>query len=129
MSNEYLTLFKELAHAVELLAEQVMEYDHKNNDDSGEQTAQIMRDDFAALTSKLENEEVVLERNDYIKLLTGVYIIVNNLQDKIANLRKTVDGYQTNVGAKLQRIMNETTNDEEAQKLAEELFKIPQLNT
>lgn len=124
MSNEYLTLFKELAHAVELLAEQVMEYDHNNNDDSGEKTAQIMRDDFAALTSKFENEEVVLERNDYIKLLTGVYIIVNNLQDKITNLRKTIDGYQTNVGAKLQRIMNETTNDEEAQKLAEELFKI-----
>lgn len=124
MSNEYLTLFKELAHAVELLAEQVMEYDHNNKDDSGEKTAQIMRDDFAALTSKFENEEVVLERNDYIKLLTGVYIIVNNLQDKITNLRKTIDGYQTNVGAKLQRIMNETTNDEEAQTLAEELFKI-----
>ena len=124
MNKEYLTLFKELAHAVELLAEQVMEYDHKHNDDSGEKTAQIMRDDFAALSSKFENEEAVLERNDYIKLLTGVYIIVNNLQDKITNIKKTIDGYNTNVRAKLQRIMNETKTDEEANQLANELFNI-----
>ena len=124
MKKEYLNLFKELAHAVELLAEQVMEYDHTNNDDSGEKTAQVMRDDFAALTQKFEAEEVNLERNDYIKLLTGVYIIVNNLRDKITNLKKTIDGYQTDVGAKLQRIMNETKTDEEANTLANELFSI-----
>ncbi len=123
MNKEYQNLFKELAHAVELLAEQVMEYDHNHNDDEGEKTAQIMRDDFAALTEKF-NAEVALERNDYIKLLTGVYIIINNLQDKITNLKKTIDGYQTNVGAKLQRIMNETKTDEEANTLANELFSI-----
>ena len=124
MNKEYQNLFKELAHAVELLAEQVMEYDHSHNDDEGEKTAQIMRDDFAALTDKFNTEEVALERNDYIKLLTGVYIIINNLQDKITNLKKTIDGYQTNVGAKLQRIMNETKTDEEANTLANELFSI-----
>lgn len=124
MNKEYQNLFKELAHAVELLAEQVMEYDHSHNDDEGEKTAQIMRDDFAALTEKFNAEEVALERNDYIKLLTGVYIIINNLQDKITNLKKTIDGYQTNVGAKLQRIMNETKTDEEANTLANELFSI-----
>lgn len=124
MNKEYQNLFKELAHAVELLAEQVMEYDHNHNDDEGEKTAQIMRDDFAALTEKFNAEEVALERNDYIKLLTGVYIIVNNLQDKITNLKKTIDGYQTNVSAKLQRIMNETKTDEEANTLANELFSI-----
>jgi hypothetical protein len=101
-----------------------MEYDHSHNDDEGEKTAQIMRDDFAALTEKFNAEEVALERNDYIKLLTGVYIIINNLQDKITNLKKTIDGYQTNVGAKLQRIMNETKTDEEANTLANELFSI-----
>ena len=124
MNKEYQNLFKELAHAVELLAEQVMEYDHSHNDDEGEKTAQIMRDDFAALTEKFNAEEVALERNDYIKLLTGVYIIINNLQDKITNLKKTIDGYQTNVSAKLQRIMNETKTDEEANTLANELFSI-----
>ena len=124
MNKEYQNLFKELAHAVELLAEQVMEYDHSHNDDEGEKTAQIMRDDFAALTEKFNAEEVALERNDYVKLLTGVYIIINNLQDKITNLKKTIDGYQTNVGAKLQRIMNETKTDEEANTLANELFSI-----
>ncbi len=124
MNKEYQNLFKELAHAVELLAEQVMEYDHSHNDDEGEKTAQIMRDDFAALTEKFNAEEIALERNDYIKLLTGVYIIINNLQDKITNLKKTIDGYQTNVGAKLQRIMNETKTDEEANTLANELFSI-----
>lgn len=124
MNKEYQNLFKELAHAVELLAEQVMEYDHNHNDDEGEKTAQIMRDDFAALTEKFSADEPALERIDYIKLLTGVYIIVNNLQDKITNLKKTIDGYQTNVGAKLQRIMNETKTDEEANNLAAELFNI-----
>ena len=124
MNKEYLNLFKELAHAVELLAEQVMEYDHNHNDDEGEKTAQIMRDDFAALTQKLSAEKVSLERNDYIKLLTGVYIIVNNLQDKITNLKNTISGYQTNVSAKLQRIMNETKTDDEANTLANELFNI-----
>ena len=124
MNKEYLNLFKELAHAVELLAEQVMEYDHNHNDDEGEKTAQIMRDDFAALTQKFSAEEVSLERNDYIKLLTGVYIIVNNLQDKITNLKNTINGYQTNVSAKLRRIMNETKTDDEANTLANELFNI-----
>ena len=124
MNKEYLNLFKELAHAVELLAEQVMEYDHNHNDDKGEKTAQIMRDDFAALTQKLSAEEVSLERNDYIKLLTGVYIVINNLQDKITNLKNTISGYQTNVSAKLQRIMNETKTDDEANTLANELFNI-----
>lgn len=83
-----------------------------------------MRDDFAALTQKLSAEEVSLERSDYIKLLTGVYIIVNNLQDKITNLKNTINGYQTNVSAKLQRIMNETKTNDEANTLANELFNI-----
>lgn len=124
MNKEYLNLFKELAHAVELLAEQVMEYDHNHDDNEGEKTAQIMRDDFATLTNKLSAKEVSLERSDYIKLLTGVYIIVNNLQDKITNLKNTISGYQTNVSAKLQRIMNETKTDDEANTLANELFNI-----
>lgn len=124
MNKEYQNLFKELAHAVELLAEQVMEYDHNHNDDKGEKTAQIMRDDFATLTDKLSAEELVLERNDYIKLLTGTYIIINNLEDKITNIRNTINGYKTNVNAKLQRIMNETKTDEEANILANELFNI-----
>ena len=124
MDKKYTTLFKELAHTVEILAEQVMEYDHNHNDADGEKNAQLMRDDFIALTNKLSDENVTLERNDYIKLLTGVYIVVNNLQTKIGNLRKTIEGYQTNVGAKLQRIMNETKTDDEANKLANELFNI-----
>ena len=101
-----------------------MEYDHNHNNNEGEKTAQIMRDDFAALTDKLSAEELVLERNDYIKLLTGTYIIINNLEDKITNIKNTINGYKTNVNAKLQRIMNETKTDEEANNLANELFNI-----
>lgn len=123
MDKKYIQLFTELAHAAEVLAEQVMEYDRKKNDEKGEETAKIMRDDFATLYDNLRlNKEI--NRADYAKLLVAAMIIVNNIEDKIKAEQKAIQGYKIDIIPKLSRINDETTNDEEAIKLAEEIFKI-----
>jgi len=127
MDKKYLQLFSELAHAVEVLSEQVMEYDRKKNDTKGEQTAQSMRDDYANLYDKLRNNaEAQITKSDYAKLLVAAYIIVNNIEDRIKGERKAIEGYKIDIIPKLSRINDETTNDTEASALAEEIFKIQQ---
>ena len=126
MDKKYLQLFIELAHAVETLSEQVMEYDRKKNDEKGEQTAQSMRDDYAKLYDKLRSDNVVLTKSEYAKLLVAAYIIVNNIEDRIKGERKAIEGYKIDIIPKLSRINDETTNDADASALAEEIFKIQQ---
>lgn len=126
MDKKYLQLFTELAHAVETLSEQVMEYDRQKNDEKGEQTAQSMRDDYAKLYDKLRSDNVVLTRSEYAKLLVAAYIVVNNIEDRIKGGRKAIEGYKIDIIPKLSRINDETTNDADASTLAEEIFKIQQ---
>jgi hypothetical protein len=126
MDKKYLQLFTELAHAVETLSEQVMEYDRQKNDEKGEQTAQSMRDDYAKLYDKLRGDNVVLTRSEYAKLLVAAYIVVNNIEDRIKGGRKAIEGYKIDIIPKLSRINDETTNDADASTLAEEIFKIQQ---
>jgi len=126
MDKKYLQLFTELAHAVETLSEQVMEYDRQKNDEKGEQTAQSMRDDYAKLYDKLRGDNVVLTRSEYAKLLVAAYIVVNNIEDRIKGERKAIEGYKIDIIPKLSRINDETTNDTDASTLAEEIFKIQQ---
>jgi hypothetical protein len=83
----------------------------------------MMRDDFAALHDKL-GTNAPITKADYAKLLVAAMIVTNNIEDRIKNERKAVEGYKIDVIPKLSRINDETTNDEEAQKLAEEIFKI-----
>ena len=89
MDKSYINVFKELARAAEVAAEQVKEYDHNNGDTKGEETATIMRDDYAKLFDKISAEET-LTKNDYAKLLTAAYIVSNNLRDRISNLKKAI---------------------------------------
>ena len=126
MDKKYLQLFTELAHAVETLSEQVMEYDRQKSDEKGEKTAQSMRDDYAKLYDKLRGDNVVLTRSEYAKLLVAAYIVVNNIEDRIKGERKAIEGYKIDIIPKLSRINDETTNDADASKLAEEIFKIQQ---
>ena len=123
MDKKYLQLFTELAHAVETLSEQVMEYDRQKNDEKGEKTAQSMRDDYAELYDKLRNGNVVLTKSEYAKLLVAAYIVVNNVEDRIKGERKAIEGYKIDIIPKLSRINDETTNDADASALAEEIFK------
>ena len=121
MNNEYKHLFIEIAKSAELLAEQVMEYDHLQQDTEGEKTAAIMRTDFQQLQKQIESNEPA--KNDYIKLLVGAMIIKNNLQTKVEQFQKAITGYEMDVIPKLQRIMDETFDDESARELATEIFQ------
>lgn len=123
MDKHYIDLFKELAHATAVAAEQVMDYDHEKEDEKGFETAKTMRDDYEALYDRLNNE-YSLTKNDAAKLLVGIMIQLNNIQDRIAALRKAVTGYQTDVIPKLQDIVDNAKSDEDAAKIANEKFVI-----
>ena len=124
MDEKYFTLFKELAKTAEVIAEQVMEYDYQKKDENGEKTATIMRDDFASLNDKLANKDYQITLADYAKLFVAAYVVANNLETKIKNEQIALDGYNTDLIPKLTRITSEAKTDEEAQKLAEELFQV-----
>ena len=123
MHKKYIKLFEEIAHATEVAAEQVMEYNKSKNDDKGFETAQTMRDDFSALYDKIrdENFDGVLTKAEYAKLLVGCYVVVGNIQDRVEALRKAVAGYQSDLVPKLSKVI-EADSDEEAQASAEEQF-------
>ena len=127
MINErYHKLFEELAHTTEITAEQVMELDKQKNDEDGLKTAETMRDDFAKLYDRLSNPDYNITRNDYLKLLVGAFIVVNVLENNKKTTELSIHGYKSDVIPKLQRIMDETSDDSEAEKLSNEIF---QLNT
>jgi len=123
MDKRYIDLFKELARATAVAAEQVMDYDHEKEDEKGFETAKTMRDDYEALYDRLNNE-YNLTKNDAAKLLVGIMIQLNHMQDRILALRKAVTGYQTDVIPKLQDIVDNAKSDEDAAKIANEKFVI-----
>lgn len=127
MDKTYLTLFTELAHASEVIAEQVMELNKSHQDDKGIETAQIMRDDFAQLYDMMRKEDFdpnTLGKREYAKLLVGAIIVVNQLDNKIKAEKKALDGYKIDTIPKLERIVNETNSQEEIQALSNELFAV-----
>ena len=127
MDTKYLQLFREISHAVELMAEKVMELNHAKNDAKGEQTAKTMRDDYIKLYDKLRADDFnpnFITRAEYARLLVGTLIVVNNLQERIKNEQNAVNGYKTDIIPKLQRIIDETKEDNEAVELANTLFTI-----
>ena len=127
MDSVYKQLFTEIAHAVEVTAEQVLELDIKKNDKNGENAARVMREDYSKLYDKLRNEnfnEEQLERADYAKLLVGAFIVAKNLEQRIEQEQKALEGWKIDTIPKLDRIVNETKTTEEAQNLAKEIFKV-----
>ena len=125
MDKRYATLFKDLAQATAASAEAVMDYDREKGDEKGLATATIMRDDFQALADSIDNlmQDYQLNKADAARLLVGAMIQVNQLQDRINNLKKAMTGYQTDVIPKLQEIVD-AENDEAASKIADEKFII-----
>ena len=123
MNEKYITLFKQMCQTVSVLAEQVMDYNKKNNNDKGYETAEKMRNMYMALEDKFVNGDE-LNRVDFVQLITVSYIVMNNIQTRIENEQKSLEGYKVDLLPKLSRIMNETSDDESARKLAEELFSI-----
>lgn len=124
MDKKYITLFKELAQATATSAETVMDYNREKGDIEGLETATIMRNDYQTLTDKISeaNDKYVPTKNEAAKLLVGAMIVVNQLQDKINNLKMAVKGYQIDLIPKLQEIVDGATTDDEASQMAEAKF-------
>lgn len=130
MHSKYIQLFKEIAKATSVSAEQVMDYDKQKDDTKGYEAADTLRQDFNALFDKIGSKDFdgQLTRADFARLLVGVLIIMNQLNDRITALKKAMAGYQTDVMPKLQNIVDNTKTDEEAMAMAEEKFSIKEEN-
>ena len=123
MDKNYIELFKEIARATELAAERVMQYDNNLKDNEGYKTAEVMREDYRALHERLSNDNIdTIERQDYIKLLLVSMIVTQNLEDMVTKQQTTIKAYRNFITPKLQRIMDETKTNEEANALAQKLF-------
>ena len=121
MDKKYIELFKNLAQASAATAEQVMDYDRQKNDEKGLKTATIMRDDFQELAGRVDTPDYIINKSDATKFLVAAMIQVNQLQDRIENLKRAMTGYQTDVIPKLQAVI-ESETEETAAQIAEEKF-------
>ena len=130
MHSKYIELFKEIANATAISAEQVMDYDKQKDDAKGYEAAETLHKDFIELYDKIrdKNFDGQLARGDFARLLVGTLIIMNQLNDRITALKKAMVGYQTDVMPKLQDIVDNTKTDEEAMAMAEEKFSIKEEN-
>ena len=128
MESKYLNLCKELARATAVTAEQVMDYNHNQNDEQGLKTAETMRDDFQKLYDKLTDEKFdgTLTKAEYAKLLVGAYIINNNLRTKVAELKKSIQGYEEELIPRLQKIID--SSEDQYLSVAEEILTIEDNN-
>lgn len=120
MDKKYTELFTLISQSISNLAEQVMNNHQENSENKQQETAQIMRDDYLNLHDKLVNGEE-LNKADFARLLVGAIIVTNQLNARIKNEQKALDGYKIDIIPKLDRINN--TDAEEVPSLAEELFK------
>lgn len=120
MDIRYKQLFTLLSQSIANLAEEVMNIHEKNNEEKEQHTAQIMRDDFLDVHDKLTNDEQ-LTKSDFARLLVGAIIITNQLDSRIKNEQKALEGYKVDIIPKLDQINNAETA-EAALELAEQLF-------
>lgn len=121
MDKRYIELFTLIAQTTANLAEQVMEEHEKNGEEKGRQTAETMRNDFLNLHDKLGTDEV-LNKADYARLLVGAIIVTNQLNARIENEQKALQGYKIDIIPKLDQINNADAS--ETTELAESLFEI-----
>ena len=107
MHSKYIELFKEIANATAISAEQVMDYDKQKDDAKGYEAAETLHKDFIELYDKIrdKNFDGQLAREDFARLLVGTLIVMNQLNDRITALKKAMTGYQTDVMPKLQDIV------------------------
>lgn len=116
MNEQYLKLFKEIANTIETLAEDSLKSNNENA------AANEMKERYSALYNLLQDGGA-LSRNDFISILIGVTVIVNRIKAHIESEKKVIDNYEALIIPKLNRVILETSNDEEAIKKAKVLFK------
>ena len=121
MDKRYIELFTLISQSVANLAEQVMNGHQDKGETKEQETAQIMRDDYMALHAKIAAGEDLVKA-DFARLLVGAIIVTNQLDARIKNEQKALDGYKIDVIPKLDRINN--IEADEVPSLAAELFNI-----
>ena len=126
MDKKYIKLFEELAHNTAISAEKVMDYDIEKQDKQGYETAQIMRNNYEDLKTRISEagNNYMLTKSDAAKLTVSTIITLNQLQDQVNLLQKAIAGYKNNLLPKLQEIVDTAESDEMAQQLANEKFII-----
>ena len=126
MDKKYIELFKTLAQATAVSAEQVMEYDSKKGDKHGAEVAETMRNDYQDLTDAITNagDNYVPSKSDAARLLVGAMVQANQLPDRIKALKTALTGYQTDLIPKLQEIVEKAETDEDVANMANEKFVI-----
>ena len=127
MNSKYIELFREIAHTTEILSERVHEMDYEGKNEDSQHAAEILRKDYGDLYDRMRKKDFdssTLTRQDFIRLLVGTNIVIGNLSNQVKNLQNAINGYSTKIMPLLQKIYEETTDDESARKLAEEIFQI-----
>ncbi len=126
MDKKYIELFKQLAQATAVSAEQVMQYNKTKGDENGVATATTMRNDYQELTDIIKNagDTYVPNKLESARLLIGAMVQINQLQDRMNLLKNAMTGYQTDVIPKLQEIVDNAEDDEAARTMANEKFII-----
>jgi len=126
MDKQYLKLFIELSQAMEALTEEVRNLDIDKGKEDEAANADTLRDSFVALSNKLTASDFngELTRAEYARLLIGAIVIQRHIEARIQKLNTGLKGYKVDIVPKLERILNETTNEdnEKLQTLAKELF-------
>ena len=122
MDKKYINLFKTLAQATAATAEQVMDYDRSKDDQKGLETSTIMRNDYQDLADRVDVEGYVPTKNDIAKFWVAATIQTQQLQDRIDNLKKAMVAYQTDLLPKLNEIIEQAKDDEDAANLANTKF-------
>lgn len=127
MDKRYIELFKEVAHAAEVLAEKVKDAEYDAKTPEADHAADVLYNDFSQLYDKLrapDLDDTTITRNEFAHLLVGIVIVTGNLENQIKNLQTAVKGYRETISPLLERVFNESEDDASAQKLAQELFII-----
>jgi hypothetical protein len=123
MNSKYLELFTLIAQQVANLAEQVMNNHQDKGETKEQETAQTMRDDYLNLHDKLTTNQE-LNKADFARILVGAIIVANQLDVRIKNEQKALDGYKLDIIPKLDQINNTEYDDVPA--LAMKLFTVKQ---
>ena len=122
MDKKYNQLFTLITQVVSDIAEQVMTAHKGDEDPTQYNAATTMYTDYLALNKKLK-EIQPLTKPDYARLLIGSVMVITQLESRIKNDEAALTEYKEDLLPKLGEI-NEADTEEEAIKLAEELFSI-----
>ena len=121
MDSRYLELFTLIAQQVANLAEQVMNGHQDKGETKEQEIAQTMRDDYLNLHDKLTTNQE-LNKADYARILVGAIIVANQLDTRIKNEQKALDGYKLDIIPKLDQI--NSTEYDDVPALATKLFTV-----